>query len=52
MGFGFLPGTGVWTQSRFKSFVQFLPQDDNDSVGLEAFIRFWTFLIVLQVSLF
>jgi len=51
VGFGFLPGTGVWTQSRFRSFVQFLPQDDNDSVGLEAFIRFWTFLIVLQVSL-
>ena len=41
----------MWTEHRFKPYIQFLPKDDDDSPGLEAFIRFWTFLIILQVRL-
>ena len=51
MGF-YYEGTGVWTEHRFKPYIQFLPKDDDVSPGLEAFIRFWTFLIILQVRTF
>ena len=51
-------GCGVWTQSNDFFNRQFTPEMNGESgvvevksPAIEGFIRFWTFIIILQVSL-
>ena len=43
-------GCGAWTEA-FDSFEKVISTNEHHTPGYEGFIRFWTFIIVLQVCL-
>ena len=43
-----LTGSGVWTSENVGKNITYFPFNDLDP-ALEAFIRFWTYIIIYQV---
>ena len=46
-----LTDSGIWTAQHLDSNIPYFPFTSDDiNVALESFVRFWTFIIIYQVS--
>lgn len=46
----FLQGSYIWLSSLPGANIPFLKAEESENIALSAFINFWTFVIILQVS--